>query len=191
MPSQSFLASLTLLLAAGVAFAADQPHENPRLAESTVRILDDACRYVTEAGSFTVRARIEFDEVLPTGQKLQYSGTADIAVRRPNRLRVDYRGDLRATTVWYDGESLTLMDRAKMLYSTAAAPATIDEAVDFAMDRHGFTVPVAGRSRLPSLHGSRAGGRRAGPIGHSVRRARRARGPLAPRRVRHLLVPDR
>ncbi len=135
-------AALLLALVGGQLTLA-QSAEEANLDERTVQLLEETCDYLTGATSFTARARIAFDEILPTGQKLQFHGIADIAVRRPDRLRVDYQGDRRHSTLWYDGKTLTLMDREKNLYATSAAPATIDAALDFAMERYGFTVPVA------------------------------------------------
>jgi len=64
-------------------------------------------------------------------------------VRRPNRIRADYWGDLRKNSFWYDGKSVTILYTDKNLYSTFSAPKVIDEACDFAMEKYGLSIPIA------------------------------------------------
>jgi hypothetical protein len=131
------------LLAAGPTWAQEEPEFEPELDERSLQLLRDTCDYLKQAKSFTFRAHIAHDEILPTAQKIQYTGTADIAVQRPNRLKADYRGEERKSTVWYDGETLTVLDREHNLYASGPAKATIDETLDMVFDKHGFTIPVA------------------------------------------------
>lgn len=136
-----------LAVAAWGTAALGQPEEAepeaPRIEERAASILKDAGEYLASAESFSFRAHAFFDEVLPTGQKLQYVSTGDVFVRRPDRLRVDVVGELRNYSFWYDGKTITLMHRDKKVYSTSPAPGNIDEALDFVMERFGFTVPLA------------------------------------------------
>ena len=53
-----------------------------------------------------------FDHVLPSGQKLQYSASEDVALQRPGGLYVEWNGDLGDRQFWYDGKSVTLYDPA-------------------------------------------------------------------------------
>jgi hypothetical protein len=48
---------------------------------------------------------------------VQYSGAADMSVRRPDRLHVDYGDDLSAKEVWYDGEQFTILDHLHNVYA--------------------------------------------------------------------------
>ena len=48
--------------------------------------------YLAAEKQFSVRAEVDFDDVLPTGQKIAVLGGADIAVRRPDRAYVEYVG---------------------------------------------------------------------------------------------------
>ena len=36
-------------------------------------------------------------------------------IERPNKLHAEYSGDLRDHTFWYDGETITVMDRGAII----------------------------------------------------------------------------
>ncbi len=63
--------------------------------------------YIGSAEQFTFHAHITFDHVLPSGQKLQFSAIADVPLRRPGGLYVEWSGDLGDRQFWYDGKSAT------------------------------------------------------------------------------------
>jgi len=122
-----------------VTTAEDEPAIEPRVAE----LLQELGEYLTSHEQYTFEADITFDEVLPTGQKVQYGAVNEIAVRRPDRFRADYDGDLRNTRAWYDGEKITLMHVDTNLYAQADVPATIEEALDHIVAEYGFTLPLS------------------------------------------------
>jgi hypothetical protein len=81
--------------------------------------------------------------VLPSGQKLQYSASEDVALQRPSRLYVEWSGDLGDRQFWYDGKSVTLYDPATPFYATDAAPKDIDAMLDKVLTQLGFVPPLA------------------------------------------------
>lgn len=81
--------------------------------------------------------------VLPSRQKLELAAASRVVVRRPNQLRSDRRGELADLALYYDGRSLTIMGKRANLYATAAAPPTLDQAIDFARDELGLEAPAA------------------------------------------------
>jgi hypothetical protein len=64
-------------------------------------------------------------------------------VWRPNRLRADRKGDVFNQEFFYDGKTLTLYNPKENLYATTAAPATIDEMLDFAREKLDVIAPGA------------------------------------------------
>ena len=107
------------------------------------QILREMSNYLSGAEQFTVRATINFDDVLPTGQKVQYAAIEDIAVRRPNRVYTEYDGDLGGKRFWYDGKSITMYDSGANVYASTAMPGKIDAALDQLMKKHGFSPPLS------------------------------------------------
>jgi len=68
------------------AAATSPPETNltaPGVAERADRLLKQMGDYVGSAQQFTFHADIVFDHVLPSGQKLQYSASEDVALQRP------------------------------------------------------------------------------------------------------------
>jgi len=116
-----------------------QPIVDPRADQ----LLGAMSTYLAEEKQFTVRADIDFDDVLPTGQKIQYSAIEDIAVRRPNRVYVEYQGDLGDNRFWYDGKRITVLDGDENVYASTAMPGKIDAALDRVLEQHGFSPPLA------------------------------------------------
>lgn len=116
-----------------------KPIVDPR-ADSLLR---EMSQYLSGAEEFTVRAHILFDDVLPTGQKVQYAAAEDIAVRRPSRVYTEYQGDLGAKQFWYDGKSVTMYDTGANVWATTPVPAKIDAALDDLMKKHGFSPPLS------------------------------------------------
>ena len=107
------------------------------------RLLRQMGKHLADAREFAFRADITNDVVQGEAQKIQYGGTANIAVRRPNNLHVSYSGEERQTRTYYDGRTFTILDAAKMVYTKTAVPPVIDAALDKIFAQHGFSVPIA------------------------------------------------
>ncbi len=93
--------------------------------------------------SFLVQVSASTDDVLPSGQKVKRQGSAELRVRRPDRLRADVSTDRNRQAMFYDGNSFTVHDRATNYYATFKAPPTIAGTVDLAETKYGIEFPVA------------------------------------------------
>jgi hypothetical protein len=114
----------------------------PVVAEQADRLLRQMGAYVGSAAEFTFHADITFEHVLPSGQKLQFSATEDVALQRPNRLYVEWSGDLGDRQFWYDGTSITLYDPATPFYASAAAAPQIDGMLEKILTQIDFSPPL-------------------------------------------------
>ena len=65
--------------------------ETPKVAAAALGMLKEMGAYIGSAEQFTFRADIAFDHVLPSGQKLQFSATENVALQWPNGLYVEWR----------------------------------------------------------------------------------------------------
>ncbi len=115
----------------------------PVVAEQADRLLRQMGEYIGTADQFTFHADITFDHVLPSGQKLQYSASEDVALKRPDGLYVEWSGDLGDRQFWYDGHSITLYDPATPFYATDTAPPGMDAMLDKLVSQLGFSPPLA------------------------------------------------
>jgi hypothetical protein len=115
----------------------------PVVAEQADRLLKQMGDYIGSAEQFTFHANISFDHVLPTGQKLLYAATEDVALERPGRLYVEWHSDLGDRQFWYDGKSVTLYDPAVPFYASDSASSKIDSMLDELVPRIDFAPPLA------------------------------------------------
>lgn len=114
----------------------------PVVAEKADALLREMGAYLAAAQEFTFTADVTFDHVLPTGQKLEFAAIEDVGVARPNRAYVDWRSDLGARRLWYDGKTLTVADPATPFFAAEAAPDTLDATLALAEAKLGFAPPL-------------------------------------------------
>lgn len=111
------------------------------IADQLLRMMGD---FLKESEQFTFHAKITFDDLLPTGQKIQYAATNDVAVHRPDRIYAVFKGDRGNKRFWYDGKSITLLNMNENFYATKEIPARkIDDALDYIMEKLGFSPPLS------------------------------------------------
>lgn len=93
--------------------------------------------------SFSIRVDSSTDEVLDSGQKVQFGSLADISVVKPNQLRVDVIDDEKQRQFYYDGRTLTVYGKLVNYYASVSAPKTIKEMLVFAETKYGLEWPLA------------------------------------------------
>ena len=129
----------------------------PAVSETADRLLRQMSQYVGSAEQFTFHADILFDHVLPSGQKLQYAASEDVALQRPGRLYVEWSGDLGDRQFWFDGKSATLYDPATPFYASAQIAGDIDGLLQKATTQLGFSPPLSDllyQDPYNALHGA-------------------------------------
>jgi hypothetical protein len=115
----------------------------PVISPQAAELLKQMGAYIASANEFTFHADVTFDHVLPSGQKLQYEADEDVALQRPDRLYVEWTGDLGDRRFWYDGKSVALYDPSTPFYATQSAPPAIDEMLKKVISQLGFSPPLA------------------------------------------------
>lgn len=136
------------LLAAGLALMAvtsvpvARAEEKPAIEPEAVRIFKVALERIGGAKSFTFRAEVMNDTPLPSGQKIQFPGTLEVAVRRPNGFWNSFEGEQRTARSWYDGKTFTLLNGVKNVYACWPAPEKLDDLFGTMKDKLGFTPPL-------------------------------------------------
>ena len=136
----SVVALAVLVLTGWPQLGRAQPTGIEPQAEKLLRRMSD---YLASRQQFTLRAESMLEAVLTSGQKLQYDSPATLIVSRPNMLRAHRKGDLANQEFFYDGKSLTLYNPGENLYATTAAPATLEEMLDFAREKLDIIAPAA------------------------------------------------
>jgi hypothetical protein len=143
------LTTAGLCVASAAAFAQQPPPaaaSAPAAATRDARAMDALAamgKYLRTLKSFSVRADTVTDEVLTTGQKLQFAGTADYLVQTPNRMRADVRTDRRERRFIYDGKTVTMYAPRMQYYGTVPAPTTVAEVLMVAEQKYDIALPLA------------------------------------------------
>lgn len=119
--------------------ATDQPaaEVEPRAAQ----ILRAAGDTLAQAHSFRVKAEVQDGRVDRSGAP-KPPRTVEVQIRRPDRMNTQVRSEAINRDIYYDGQTLTLYNRNRNLYGTAAVPGTLDETIDYVEERLGVTVPL-------------------------------------------------
>jgi hypothetical protein len=107
-----------------------------------IAALDKMGAYLRSLKAFQVNASTTRDEVLADGQKIEMASTADVLVRRPDRLRAEVTSDGQHRLFFYDGKSFTMWADLPGYYATVPAPATIGELSDRLEERFAIELPL-------------------------------------------------
>ena len=75
-------------------------------------LLQEMSSYLKSLEAFELRANVTFDDVPLPDAKVQYSGSMEVQLRRPDRLRMNYQDDLTARELWLDGSMVTILGPA-------------------------------------------------------------------------------
>ncbi len=99
--------------------------------------------FLARADQFSFEAHDMVDELLDNGQKIQFSSSRRITVRRPNRVAAEITGDLVNERVRYDGHTLTILDNLANVYGSMDVPDNIDDMLDYVAEHFAVTMPLA------------------------------------------------
>jgi hypothetical protein len=138
-----FVACLATLAIPIKAFAQTPPESPISPNEEAEVTLKKACDTLRTKQAFTVDVDITYDNVLDSGEKVQYSAYQQLWVKRPNQLRADYTGDERYNSFYYDGKTFSLLQKKVNLYATRPAPANIDAAIAEIEEKYDVTIPLS------------------------------------------------
>ena len=131
---------LLAVLCGGVSAGPVLAAENPINPEAD-RLLRDCSSKLMAAKALSFKAEVWGDNVV-AGHKVSTSKTVSVQLRRPDRVQIEVRSPTRSRGFWYDGHTLTLLDRMNNLYGTVQAPDNLDKVLDTVSDKYGIFLPL-------------------------------------------------
>lgn len=134
----SFLSTAAAVFSQDSTEAPGSP-SSPVIDPKVRELLQKTGDLIKNSREFSFHAEILYDDILPSGQKIQFAAAQDMDVKRPDEVFTKYQSDVESREFWYDGKSFTLLDRNKNLYSTAKAEPTIDGALQEIINKYGYT----------------------------------------------------
>lgn len=137
------MAAIAALGWAGAALAQSAAAEPPVRDPAVLKRLAQVGSFLRAQKHFTVRAEASTDEVLESGQKLQFSSTVEYQVGGPDKLRASVRSDRRQRDFYFDGKTLTQVAPRAGYYASVPLAGTIGEAMTTVAERYQIEMPLA------------------------------------------------
>jgi len=110
------------------------PPEHPAIEPVAIEMLKAMSQRLAGAKSMSFTAVTTYESPARNGQPLYYATLSQVAVQRPNKLRVITPGDGPASEFYYDGKMMMAYAPAAELVAVADAPPTIEAAMKQAFD---------------------------------------------------------
>jgi hypothetical protein len=106
-------------------------------------LLQRSTDYLQEMQGFRFIAHVGFDVLQENGQKIEFGSKREVAVRRPDRFRVDF--EKRKGTqggVVFDGKEITLFSTSQNVYAKESKTGDVVQALDHLSDELGVPTPL-------------------------------------------------
>jgi len=117
--------------------------DSPAIDARADQILQQMSEYLKSATEFTFKADITYDTVMADGQKILFGAELNVAVRRPDLIHVEYKGDEQQRQVIIDGQKATVYYAATNTYASFEITGNLGDVLDYAYQTYGISVPVA------------------------------------------------
>ena len=113
-------------------------------AEKSVKdIMNKAYLYIGSMDKYAFDAVVLDDEVKDGAVVKTYRQDVSVKVDRPDKLRVDSRGDTRNRSSYINDGVFTMIDHGEGYYGQIKTPKTLDGALDFIFDEYGINAPLS------------------------------------------------
>lgn len=139
-PTPLVLASCAALALASSAMAATPA---PAIDPAALQALNRMGAALRSQMTFVLTADVSDEDVLDSGQKLQYAGTLEVRAHRPDRFLISSTSDTRSRKFFYDGKAVTVFSPKLDMYASFPAPPTIAETLTKANRDYGIELPLA------------------------------------------------
>lgn len=111
---------------------------NPK-AMDVLRQMSD---FLKRAPQYTFRVDMTNERLFDSEQNVQFERQGEIRIRRPDRIWAEIEDDDGTKRFFYSAKSITLYNLERNLYARAEAPPTIDEMLDFLIDKYGIDLTL-------------------------------------------------
>jgi hypothetical protein len=113
------------------------------LEPKAIDILKAASARLAAAKSMTFTAVVSYESPSRFGPPLIYSTRSEVTLQRPDKLKVITPGDGPPSEFYYDGKTMTAFAPKENLLAVAAAPPTVDAALQAAYDSAAIYFPFS------------------------------------------------
>jgi hypothetical protein len=105
--------------------------------------LEKMANFLAKAKRLSVTIDSAYDVVQDSGQKIEFGERRMVALRRPDRARIDVtRRDGAHRGLLFDGSQLAVFDLDEKVYATVSKPGTVDAAFDYFVNDLNMRLPL-------------------------------------------------
>ncbi|MDD5268164.1 MAG: DUF2092 domain-containing protein [Methylococcales bacterium] len=119
------------------------PPPAPIIEQPALDRLKQMSEKLASAKAFTYRSNSFIELQAITGQFLTFFTDAEVALKRPNKLRVNVSGDVPNFQLYFDGGKISAYDPQKNFHAVSGPIATIDEMLEFVTTKAHINFPSA------------------------------------------------
>jgi hypothetical protein len=119
------------------------PRARPAIHPTAMSALDRMATYLRSLQEMEVQSDMTTDDVLASGQRVQYGGKIKLRIQRPDRMAVEVVTDRKNEQMYYDGTTFTVYQPKVAYYASFAAPPDLRGLVDVLEKRYGIDLPLA------------------------------------------------
>jgi len=98
---------------------------------------------LTSSKAFTYKSNSFIELQVDSGQFITFFTDVDVALQRPNKLRINALGDLPNFQIYFDGAKVSAFDKQKNLHAVSEPITTIDEMLAFVISKVHLNFPSA------------------------------------------------
>ncbi len=136
--------AIVCILCGGCSLPAASPLDSKGVDVKCAAILRGMSDTLAGARSLRFKATVTSDERLTTGQVVQMTRQRELWLRRPDKLKVDSKGDQLSNVLWYDGAALTFLDRSLNVVAVEKRAGTVRQLLKHVAKTYGVVPPFAG-----------------------------------------------
>ena len=119
------------------------PAPAPVVEQYALDRLKQMSNTLTASQSFSYRSESSIELQSKTGQFITFFTENEVALQRPNKLRMNLSGDTRNLQLYFDGSKVSAFHEDDNAYAVSPPLASIDEMLDFIMAKAQISFPSA------------------------------------------------
>lgn len=115
----------------------------PVIEPEALAAMDKMSAALQALPGFTLTSDVTTEKVLETGQKLQFGGTVDVEMRRPDAFKIVANSDIQHREFYFSKGQFTVLEPRLKYYASVPAPETIGLALDKLKTTYGIELPLS------------------------------------------------
>jgi hypothetical protein len=142
MVAQTALLLCLTPMQGGTQTAASAP-KAPAIEARADEVLRKMAKLLAGTKRFTLEAEETFDAEFAHAYRIQLTNVRTLSVERPSRFVTSATGDTLHRASWYDGRSLTVLNKERNVYAIVEMPGSIDAVLDKLAADYQLVLPLS------------------------------------------------